>query len=145
MNDQDKVIPHQWFDRVWNQGLEAAIDEMLTDDIIAHGLVDAQGNTIHDKDTFKTYFRGFRAAFPDIHVTVEDTVAEGDKIVALCRVTATHQGHELGFKATQQPVEFTGMCMLRIENGKIAEAWNAFDFLGMLQQIGAVQVKSAGQ
>jgi steroid delta-isomerase-like uncharacterized protein len=144
MNENDLAIPHQWFDRVWNQGLEEAIDEMLTDDIVAHGLVDAQGNTIHDKETFKSYFRGFRGAFPDINVKVESTVAEGDRVVALCRVTATHSGPQLGIAATDQPVEFTGMCMLRIQDGKIAEAWNSFDFLKVFLEIGAVKMAAAG-
>ena len=62
-------------------------------------------------------------------IVVEDMVAEGDKVAARCSVRAKHEGDFLGIAATQSPVDFTGIAIVRIENGKIVEAWNNFDFM----------------
>jgi steroid delta-isomerase-like uncharacterized protein len=94
-------------------------------------------------EAFKSFYANFRSAFPDIQIIVEDTVTEGDKVVARCRVKATHTGDGLGFPPTSRPVDFTGMCIVRVENGKIAESWNNFDFLTLFQQLGAIQFPNA--
>jgi steroid delta-isomerase-like uncharacterized protein len=135
MANQYDTIQHHWFEEVWNKGRAEVIDELLDPDVIAHGLVDRAGNEVRGAADFKAFYESFRGAFPDIRVTVEDTVSEGDKIVARCRVQATHSGDSLGFSATNKPVEFSGMCMLRVKDGKIVEAWNSFDFLTMFQQM----------
>ncbi len=80
----------------------------------------------------------FREAFPNIEVVVEDQIGEGDKVATRCSVRGKHTGDSLGFKATQAPVEFTGMVITRIKDGKIAEAWNNFDFMKMYRQLGAI-------
>jgi predicted ester cyclase len=72
-------------------------------------------------------------------VTVEDTIAEGDKVAARCTVRATHAGDGLGFAATQRAMEITGIAIVRVKDGKIIEAWNNFDFMGMFQQLGTLQ------
>jgi predicted ester cyclase len=69
-------------------------------------------------------------------IVVEDTVAEGDKVAARCSVRAKHEGDFLGKAASQSPVEFTGMTIVRIANGKIVEAWNNFDFMTLHKQVG---------
>ena len=84
---------------------------------------------------FIPFFHKFREAFPDLHVVVEDVICEGDRMAARCRVYGTHGGHTLGFAATNRPVEFTGMCWVRVENGKFVEGWNNFDFATMSTQL----------
>ena len=86
----------------------------------------------------KPFFQKFRAAFPDIEVVVEDTVSEGDKVAARCTVRGKHQSDSLGFAATQQPMEITGITIVRVRDGKIVEAWNNFDFMSMFKQLGAL-------
>ena len=137
-----ETFMHRWFEEVWNQKNEKAIDEMLAEDGIAHGLKSSDGETIRGAEKYKELFRGFQQAFPDIKITVEDTVTEGDKIAARCRVTATHTGEGIGFAPSGQPVEFTGMTIVRIENDKIVEAWNEFDFMKMFTQCGALTLNS---
>jgi predicted ester cyclase len=105
---------------------------------IAHGLEDASGKELCGPEGFKPFFESFRNAFPNIEVIVEDTVTEGDKIAARCTVRGTHSGEGLGIAATNQPVEFTGMCMVRVKDGKVIEAWNNFDFMAMFKQLGAM-------
>lgn len=142
MNEHERSLPARWFEAVWNQGSTAAIDEMLAPDAVVHGLSDAQGNSISGSEVFKEYHGAFRSAFPNVNVVVEDTISEGDKVVSRVRVTATHSGPGLGFAAADQAVEFTGITIIRVEDGRIAEAWNAFDFLGMFQQLGHAPVPS---
>ena len=80
----------------------------------------------------------FRQGFPDVVSTIEDLIAEGDKVVARWRARATHQGEYMGIPPTGKEVEFTGISVYRIEAGKIAESWNVEDELGLMRQIGAV-------
>jgi steroid delta-isomerase-like uncharacterized protein len=129
----------RWFEEVWNKGREEAIEEMFAEDGVAHGLADESGAQLRGPTGFKPFFRSFRGAFPDIEVIVEDTVAEGDKVAARCTIRATHAGDTLGFAATQRPMEITGIAIVRVKDGKIVEAWNNFDFMGMFQQLGTLQ------
>jgi steroid delta-isomerase-like uncharacterized protein len=80
----------------------------------------------------------FRQGFPDVVSTIEDLIAEGNKIVARWRSHATHQGEYMGIPPSGKEVEFTGISVYRIEAGKIAESWNVEDQLGLMQQIGAI-------
>jgi predicted ester cyclase len=79
----------------------------------------------------------FRQGFPDVVSTIEDLIAEGDKVVARWRSRATHQGDYMGIAPTGNRIEFTGISVYRIEEGKIAQSWNIEDQLGLLRQIGA--------
>ena len=138
MAEEYKTLLHRWFEEVWNQGSESAIDEMFAADGIAHGLNDADGSAIRGCENFKILHRNFRNAFPNMKVTIEETVAEGDKIAAVCKVTATHAGEGIGVAPTNQPIEFTGLTIVKIKDGKIVEAWNEFDFMKMYSQVGAL-------
>lgn len=129
------TILERWFEEVWNKGREAAIDEMAAPDIKGHGLTDPDGNEIDGLPAFKSFYQTFRSALSGIRVEVEDTVTEGDLTVARCLMTATHTGHGLGKPPTGKPLKFTGMCMVRVKGGKIAESWNNFDFMSMYQQM----------
>jgi predicted ester cyclase len=79
-----------------------------------------------------------RRGFPDLESTIEDLIAERDKIVAHWRAQATHRGEYMGIPPTGNRVNFTGISIYRIEGGKIAESWGVSDLLGMMQQLGAV-------
>jgi predicted ester cyclase len=85
----------------------------------------------------------FRQGFPDVISTLEDLIAEGDRVVARWRSRATHQGEYMGIPPTGKEVEFTGISVYRIETGKIAESWTVEDELGLMRQISAVA--EAGQ
>jgi steroid delta-isomerase-like uncharacterized protein len=138
MSDEIKSVLHRWFEEVWNKGREEAIDELFAEDGIAHGLADEHGSALRGPGGFKPFFRSFRAALPDIQVVIEDCISEGDKVAARCTVRAKHMGEGLGVAASGNPVEFTGMSIVRVRGGKIVEAWNNFDFMRLFQQIGAL-------
>lgn len=120
------TLLYRWFNAVWNQGNEFAIDELMAEDAIAHGI---SGDGLQGPEGFKSFYREFREQFDDIQIEVHDVVSEGDHESARCTVRATKHDSRI-------PVRFDGSCMVRVDNGKIAEAWNYFDFLGMNQQLG---------
>jgi predicted ester cyclase len=80
----------------------------------------------------------FRRGFPDVISTIEDLIAEEDKVVARWRSRATHQGDYMGIPPSGKEVEFTGISIYRIEEGKIAQSWNSEDQFGLMRQIGAI-------
>ncbi len=139
MSEENKALVRRWFEEVWNKGRAEAIDELFAEDGTAHGLAGETGEPLRGPANFRVFHRTFREAFPDIEVVVEDVITEGDKLAARCSVRGSHQSDTLGFAATGRPVEFTGMTIARISDGKIVEAWNNFDFMTMFQQLGALQ------
>ena len=128
-------IMNRWFEEVWNKGRESAIDEMSCNDVPGHGLPTPDGDEFQGRESFKKFYRQMRSALSDIHIKVEQVVTEGDLCAARCVVTAKHTGEGLGKQPKGNPLQFTGMTMIRIKDGKIAEAWNNFDFMTMYQQM----------
>jgi len=141
---KNEEIITQWYDEVWNNKNEAFIDKILAPTCIAHGLMDEEGKEVVGPEKFKVLFRKFITSFPDIHLTVVDTVNEGDKIAARAIAQLSHSG--TSFEAfpgkTIEPsgkaIEFSGMTITVIRDGQIQEAWNSFDFLGLYAQLGAL-------
>ena len=136
MSEANKQLVRRWFDEVWNKGRADAIDEMFDEYGIAHGLSDDHANPLRGPKGFRPFHTTFREAFPNMEVVIEDMVAEGDKVAARCSVRGKHEGEFMGRAATQSPVEFTGITIVRIDKGKIVEAWNNFDFMTMYKQVG---------
>lgn len=136
MLEENKSLIRKWFEEVWNKGNSNAIAELTSENLVVHGLTDATGNPITDAHAFREFHQQFRNAFPDIAIVVEDCLAEGDKVAARCTVKAKHTGDSLGVAATHADVDFTGIAIVRVYDGKIIEAWNNFDFLKMNRQLG---------
>ena len=138
MSEENKALMRRWFEEVWNKGRAEAIPEMLAEDGIVHGLSDDPASPLRGPVGFLPFHTQFREAFPNIEVVVEDQLAEGDRVATRCSVRGKHTGDSLGFAATQSPVDFTGITITRIKDGKIVEAWNNFDFMKMYRQLGAI-------
>lgn len=136
MSEENKALIRRWFEEVWNNGRSDAIAEMLAEDALLHGLSDNEDKPLRGPGEFTPFHQTFRGAFPDIKVVVEETIAEGNLVVARCTVYGTHTGDHLGAAASNAQVRFTGIGIGRIVDGKIVEAWNNFDFLTMNRQIG---------
>jgi steroid delta-isomerase-like uncharacterized protein len=135
MIPQPEAVIRAWFEEVWNQRQADGIDRMFAADAVAYGL---PGGAMVGPDGFRPVFHAFCGAFPDIHITVEQTVTEGAQVAARCRVTSTHTGEGLGFAATGKPVDFQGIVLATIVDGQLRSGWNIFDFLTMYQQLGVV-------
>jgi steroid delta-isomerase-like uncharacterized protein len=138
MLEENKAIMKRWFEEVWNKKDGYAIDELLSKDAVIHGLADGAGNPVKGLPAFHAFHAQFCGAFPDVEVNIDDVIAEGDKVVARCSVRGQHSGPHLGIAATNAPVKFEGIAIVRIENGQIAEARNCFDFLAMNKQLGMI-------
>ena len=128
-------VTRAWFERVWNQGDESAIDELFAPDGIAHGLTVQGDEPIKGPEAFKSFARAFKAAFPDLKIVITRSLVDGDYCAVHCDVAGTHTGDGLGTSATGRPVRFSGMSMVRVKNGRIEEGWNSYDFLSLYQQL----------
>ena len=91
-----------------------------------------------DLDGYKRFTNGSFSIFPDLQFTIEDMVAEGDKVTTRFTEHGTQQGEMMGAPASSKQVTVTGISISRFENGKIVEVWGEFDRLGMLQQLGLI-------
>jgi steroid delta-isomerase-like uncharacterized protein len=135
MNDDNKRLVRRWFEEVWNQNNEKTIDELLSPEGIGFGLASTD-TEVHGPTEFKPFVRNMRDAFPDLHIAVEDTVAEGDKVAVRLRVTGTHKGGGLGVAPTGRKVDVTAITIIQFAKGQLVHGWNNWDQLGMIQQLG---------
>ena len=126
---------YEAFNKALSTGNSAALDEFLAANFVDHNPAPGQGPGL---DGVKQVFGMFRAAFPDLHFTVEDEIAEGDKVVSRITSHGTHKGDFQGIPATGKHVTQTGIEILRISGGKVVERWGEFDNLGLMQQLGVV-------
>jgi predicted ester cyclase len=133
------AVVRQWFQEVWNEGREEAIDRLMDPDAMVYGLGGPEGHAIRGPQAFKPFFQMFQRALGNLQITVERTVVEGDTCAAQCRVKARHIGPTLGGPPTDREVEFGGMVIATVRDGQLVEGWNCFDFLSMYQQLGWVK------
>jgi steroid delta-isomerase-like uncharacterized protein len=89
-------------------------------------------------EEFKQFVRMYRSAFPDLVLTVEDQIAEGDRVVTRFTARGTHRGDLMGIPPTGKRVAVTGISIDRISNGKSVESWTNYDLMSMMQQLGVV-------
>jgi predicted ester cyclase len=132
------AVTRQWFKEVWDEGREEAIDKLAHAEITVYGLSDPSAPPMRGTASFKQVFHTFREALGDLEIRIERTVTEGDTCAAYCVVKGRHVGQALGGPPTNHPVEFAGITICRVRDGRIVEGWNCFDFLTMYQQIGWV-------
>jgi len=137
MSTKDHKALMRRFATEWNKGKTAAmaaIDEMTAANIVFHGFAEE----IHGLKEFKKYMSDMFDAFPDGHMTIDDMVAEGDKIVARYTMTGTHKREYMGIPATNKKITLWVIEIDRIAGGKTVEGWIRFDTLGMMQQLGVI-------
>jgi steroid delta-isomerase-like uncharacterized protein len=118
------------------QLIAQTIDEVVEPDVrIGTPLpIDATG-----AQALKQVWTTLLRAYPDLHVAVEDLIAEADKLVSRNVVTGTHQGEYLGLPPTGRPVTYNEIFIFRFEDGRIAETWGVVDVLAQLRQLGAIE------
>jgi steroid delta-isomerase-like uncharacterized protein len=126
----------QRFTELFGSGDEALADEVFSRDVVFHGT--AGDGELHGVDAMKRFVAGYRRAFPDARSTVEDQIAEGDKVVTRWRARGTHRGQLGPIAATDREFEMDGITVERVAGGRIAEVWVARDELGLLGQLGVL-------
>jgi predicted ester cyclase len=131
-SEENKALFRRFIEEVWNQGHLEVADELFHPGATSPSAAQLPPGPAGTK-IIATLFRN---AFPDFHMTVEDLVAEGDKVVARFTETGTHKGEFLNIPATGKQVKFGEIGILRIAGGKVVESWYEVDMLGLLNQLG---------
>jgi steroid delta-isomerase-like uncharacterized protein len=126
MSEENKNLVRRWFEEVWNQGRLSAIDELFDRSGKAYGWPDPD-RAINSPEEFAEACKTYREAFPDIQITVDDLVAEGDKVAVRWTATMTHLGDSLGFPASSKKARLSGSSFLICGNGRILNGWNYMD------------------
>jgi len=134
LQEQNKALIHRYLDEVWGKGNLAAVDDFLSPDYKRYLSPVAEPLTLAGQ---KQRLTGFRTAFPDVQITVEDIFAEGDRVVFRSVMRGTHQGAFQGIPPTGKPVTVGLLDVIRIENGKFVEHWGGPDLFDLVKQLGA--------
>jgi steroid delta-isomerase-like uncharacterized protein len=130
---QNKAMVRRVFEEALNAGHNAVLDELLAADYINHDMpAPAPG-----AEGFKQVIAQFRAAFPDMAVTIEDEFADRDLVGTRGRFTGTHKGDFMGIPASGMTIDIKYIDLWRVRDGKLAENWVQMDTAGLMQQIGA--------
>lgn len=134
--EENKAVFRRYVDEVGNEGNLGLVDEIF-DIYISHqpdGHTEERG-----RENVKRFMGEFRQAFPEFHSTIEDQIAEGDKVVTRWTMRGTHQGEFRGLAPSGKHITVTGIGIFRFsEEGKVVESWDNFDQLGMMRQLGAI-------
>lgn len=141
MSEQNKDLVRRGIENVWNGTNVDVIDEIVASDFVAHAA--SPDKEIHGREGIRQQFAGLRAAFPDLHFTIEDLIAEGDRVVTRWAAHGTHEGEFQGFPPTGKRVKLTGIDIDRVAGGKVVECWMAMDELGLLLQLGVIPRQTA--
>jgi steroid delta-isomerase-like uncharacterized protein len=135
--EENKALMRRIYEEVFNQKNLVAIDDFIAPNFVNHSAAQL-GMTGGDLEHVKQFLSMVMQAFPDLHYTVEDLVAEGDKVVARLTISGTQQGAFMGIPPTGKHATISDIEIFRITGGKAVETWVQVDFLGLLQQLGAI-------
>ena len=133
LTEDNKALMHRAYAAL-NQKNLAVLDEVYAPDLVVHIV----STTIQGLEAFKQGLSLFLTAFPDARFTIEDMIAEGDRVVVRYTFRGTHTGNFMGIAPTGKQVTQTGITINRFANGKAVELWGNVDDLGLLQQLGAI-------
>ena len=134
MLKENKKLVQRYYDELRNHWEYSLIDEIISEAFEFRGSI---GIATQGRDSFKGYMNTIRVAFPDFFNTVEDLIAEANKVVAILTYTGTHQGNIFGIAPTGRPIHYAGTALFHIEAGQILSGWVLGDRLGLLQHLGA--------
>jgi steroid delta-isomerase-like uncharacterized protein len=135
---ENKTLVRRLWEEASRRGLQTVLEEFLAPDVVSHPPGSASPLPVRGLEAWKRFVAAQFGAFPDLAVTVEDLIAEGDRVGARVTARGTHTGELMGLSPTGKRVSFAGMEVLRIADGKIAEQWGQFDGLGLMRQLGAM-------
>src|SRR5680860_178383 len=138
-SEENKVLVQRYFALVNDGQLDTLSEELLAPEYRVH----LNSAPVLDRSDTIGLIKGFLEAFPGLHHTIEDQVADGDRVATRIVVRGTHQGDLMGLAATGKDVAFNAIYIHRIEDGRIVEQWVVSDGLGMMQQLGVIPARDA--
>src|SRR5260221_14544004 len=136
--EDNKALVRRLIEEVWNQGNLAVFDELYAPDFIFH---DPGLPHVRTHEEYKQWIAERLNAFPDLHITIDDLVAEGDQVVMRLTFRGTHTGDlvtPMPLPATGKQVTVPGITIVRLVGGQAVEVWSQGDTLGFLQQLGLI-------
>lgn len=128
---ENATIARRWFQEVWVAGGERVVDELMARDVVGW----MEGRTISGPADFKDARRLFLQVFPDLEMTVEDTIEDATKVAVRWRATGTHAGDGLGIAPTQRRVSFRGITWLELRDGRIVRGWDSWNLGALMQEL----------
>jgi predicted ester cyclase len=142
MSEENKAVMRRIYEEFWNEGNFEALDEIVSPDYVLH--VPTPPGVPSGREGLQWVIQMYRAAFPDIHVQVEDQLAEGDKVLTRITIRGTHQGQLMHIPPTNKEVTFTAMVVTRFKDGQNVEGWAELDRFGLMQQLGVMPAPGEG-
>jgi steroid delta-isomerase-like uncharacterized protein len=133
-NRDNKAVYRQFIEEVANRGNFALADELLADDVIEYEVLPE--GLPPNGDGIRQLFKLLRHAFPDLRITIEDLLHDGDKVIARVTLRGTHREAFLGIPATGRKVEYEAIDISRVVEGRIAEHWGIPNYLTLFKQLG---------
>ena len=134
MSEENKKLVRRWFEEVWNQQSEDAIDQMFAPGGKAYGFPESN-SVLVGPESFKSVHRLFLGAFPDLHINVREILAEGDRVAVAWTATMTHLGEHLGFAPTLKQETLDGSSFLTVSGGQIQEGTNYMEMQALILRL----------
>lgn len=140
MNEQtNTALARRWFQEVWNERRDDTVHAMMAPDAIGH----MEGHEPKGPDDFLKVRNNLVGGLGDLKVVVEDTIAQGDKVVVRWSATGTHTGADFGIAPTRASVRFSGMTCMRFDGGRVAEGWDAWNLGQLVSTLQAAALQQA--
>ena len=133
--EENKDVVRRYVEEGFNAGSMEALDELFAPDFVIH---DSGNPAVRDLEGLKENVRMLHQAFPDVHVSIDALLTDGDCVIKRFTLRGTQQGEFNGIPPTGKQIELVGIDILRVSEGRIQEIWMSFDYLGVLQQLGLI-------
>lgn len=131
MSQNNETLIRRWFNEIWNERRPATIYELFAPDGLGH----VEGAEMVGPDPFHQYYKELVTVFPDLRITVDEVISQGEAAAVRWTVDATHEGAGLGTEPTGRIVKFRGMTWVHIHDGKIVEGWDSWNLGELMQQL----------
>ena len=140
MSEQNKALVIRITEEVANRGNFSVVDDLVAPEYVGHSPTHSAGEA-RGREGYRGFYQTLRGAFPDLEFTIEDLIAEGDKVVSRWRARGTHRGEFRGLHPTGKSGEVAGTSLFRITDGRIVECWTNADDFSLMQLVGAIPVQ----
>ena len=139
--EENKAVIRRWNEAIFNEKKIDRADELVTQDYVDHAALPGQAPGLEGA---KKKWGMYVVAIPDLRVTVDEMVAEGDKVAVRWTAEGTHQGELLGIPPTRKRIRWSGISICRLAEGKMAEQFERWDRLDLMQQLGVIPARRPG-
>ena len=135
-NANKEIVRRKKFEEMIGNGNSAVVDELVDEDVVSYD--PSEPEPVRGRDAYRAGVEMYLNAFSGLRTRIDDQVAEGDKVVTRWTITGRHEGDLSGIPPTGKDVEFTGIDIHRLKDGRIVEEWTHWDTLGLMRQLGVV-------